>query len=348
MGNRPRLYPGVDSLNEHAITSDDLFSLQRDPGKTLVIGGGYIAIECAGFLRGLGKEVIMVNRSSFLRVMDQDMSFRIVDEMEANGVRVMTQTVPLGAKKLGENLYAVELKTGKDGKTETVEVNTILVAIGRESAPAKAGLDKAGVNYNTSSLKIVGRSDEKERTNVDHIYAVGDCLQDVPELMPVAQKSGKLLAHRIYARMQGLKEDHEIIRKHKMDYDHIPTTVFSETEYSYVGLNEEEAIKKFGDENIEVYHREVTPLQFSIVSGNTKAAYMKVIILKTNNDQVLGIHYMGPSADEVISGYAVAMKLGLRKEHLDSSLGVHPSTSEDLFNLEVTKRSGEDYSKTDC
>jgi len=82
-GNRPRQYPGVPDLEKFAITSDDLFSLDRDPGKTLVIGGGYIAVECAGFLRGLGKEVIMVNRSSFLRVMDDDMSFRIVDDMAA-------------------------------------------------------------------------------------------------------------------------------------------------------------------------------------------------------------------------------------------------------------------------
>ena len=345
-GNRPRYYPGVDSLNKFAITSDDLFSLERDPGATLVIGGGYIAIECAGFLRGLGKPVTMINRSSFLRVMDNDMSFRIVDELEAGGVKVMTETVPLGAKQIGDNLYEVELKTGKD-KVTTVQVNTILIAIGRDSQPEKLKLQNAGVEYDPNSLKIVGRSDERERTSVDHIYAVGDCLLGAPELMPVAQKAGKLLAHRICDRIGGIKPEEEI-KKKNMDYSFIPTVVFSETEYSFVGLNEQEAIKQFGDENIEVYHRELTPLQFSIVPGNTKVAYIKVICLKTHQDKVLGLHYYGPSADEVIGGYAVAMKLGLRKEHLDSSLGVHPSSSEDLFSLEVTKRSGEDYSKTEC
>lgn len=85
-GNRPRDYPGLPELAKYAITSDDLFSLKEDPGKTLVIGGGYIAVECAGFLHGLGKEVIMVNRSTFLRVMDDDMAFRIVDDMEAGGM----------------------------------------------------------------------------------------------------------------------------------------------------------------------------------------------------------------------------------------------------------------------
>jgi pyruvate/2-oxoglutarate dehydrogenase complex dihydrolipoamide dehydrogenase (E3) component len=81
-GNRPRDYPGVESMKKYAVTSDDLFSMKEDPGKTLVVGGGYIALECAGFLNGLGKDVTMINRSTFLRVMDGDMAFRIVDDME--------------------------------------------------------------------------------------------------------------------------------------------------------------------------------------------------------------------------------------------------------------------------
>lgn len=259
----------------------------------------------------------------------------------------MTETVPVGAEKIGENLYEVTLKTGKD-RISKIEVNTILVAIGRDSHPDKMEIKNAGVVYDEWSKKIVGREDEKERSNIDHIYAVGDCLHDVPELMPVAHKAGTLLAHRVRDRLEGLKNEDLIKKTNMMDYDYIPTTVFSETEYSFVGLNEQEAIKKFGDDNVEIYHREVTPLQYSIVPSNTKAAYMKLVCLKSDNDKVIGLHFYGPSADEVISGYAVAMKLGLRKEHLDSSLGVHPSSSEDLFNLDVTKRSGEDYTKSNC
>jgi len=126
------MYPGIPDLDKYAITSDDLFSLNHDPGSTLVIGGGYIAVECAGFLNGLGKEVTMINRSTFLRVMDNDMTFRIIDEMEANGVKIMTQTVPVSVKKIDDNLYEVELKTGND-KISKIQVNTILVAIGRDS-----------------------------------------------------------------------------------------------------------------------------------------------------------------------------------------------------------------------
>ena len=110
-GNRPRDYPGIPDLATYAITSDDLFTLKEDPGKTLVVGGGYIALECAGFLNGLGKEVIMINRSTFLRVMDNDMSFRVVDDMEAHGVKALRHTVLVGVEKLGDKLYEIELKT---------------------------------------------------------------------------------------------------------------------------------------------------------------------------------------------------------------------------------------------
>jgi len=344
-GNRPRMYPGLPELEKYAITSDDLFSLDRDPGKTLVVGGGYIAVECAGFLRGLGKEVLMVNRSSFLRVMDNDMSFRIVDDMEGMGTNVMPNTVPVAVRKTGENLFEVDLKTGD--KITTHEVNTILVAIGRDAQPDKLGLSNAGVDF-AKSLKIQGRKEEIERSSIDNIYAVGDVLEGVPELMPVAQKSGKLVARRIFERLSGVMTEQEILDKFSTDYTYIPTTVFSPTEYSFVGMSEQEAIQEYGEDAIEVYHREVTPLQFSIVKNNMKTAYMKVICNRNDNEKVLGIHYFGPSADEIIAGYAVAMKLGLKKEHLDSSIGVHPSTGEEFFNLDVTKRSGGDYAKSEC
>ena len=113
-------------------------------------------------------------------------------------------------------------------------------------------------------------------------------------------------------------------------------------------MNEEEAVKAYGEANVEIYHREVTPLQLSIVKGNLKSSYMKLICLTSEKEKVIGMHYFGPGADEVIAGYAVAMKLGLRKEHLDSSIGIHPSTSEEFYNMDITKRSGADFAKTEC
>lgn len=141
--------------------------------------------------------------------------------------------------------------------------------------------------------------------------------------------------------------EEEILKKYSTDYRLIPTTVFSPTEYSFIGMSEEEAAKAQGKDNIEVYHRETTPLQYSLYKKNTKIAYMKVIV-DIASDKVLGMHYFGPTADEVIGGFAVAMKLGMTKADLDSTIGIHPSTSEDLFNLDATKRSGDEFRKTEC
>ena len=149
------------------------------------------------------------------------------------------------------------------GKERTIEVDTVLVAIGRDTDPEAFRASVAGIEISESG-KINGRPSEPERTNVDHIYAVGDCLSGVPELMPVAQKSGKLLAHRLASRLHSTHSEAELLESFSTDYNCIPTTVFSPTEYSFVGLTEEEAIREHGEENIEVYHRETVPLELSI------------------------------------------------------------------------------------
>ena len=245
-GLRPRPYEGVPELKEWAITSDDLFSLKDNPGKTLIIGGGYIAIECAGFLRGIGNEVILANRSTFLRVFDQDMASKVESQLEEEGLQLMHHTKIKSVKKLEDKLFEVELeskkkdKEGKEQKVVTkVQVNNILMAIGRDPNPDSFGAKNAGLELDKITRKILGRKEEPERTNIPHIYAVGDSLFGMPELMPVAQKSGKLLAHRVSLRMKNSVPEQEILSKYSTDYRLIPTTIFSPTEYSFVGLTEE-------------------------------------------------------------------------------------------------------------
>jgi len=166
--------------------------------------------------------------------------------------------------------------------------------------------------------------------------------------MPVAQKSGKLLAQRIYEAKKGEMSKDQILGLYNMDYSHIPTTIFSTNEYSYIGKNEEEAIKERGEEHIEIYQKEVTPLESSICSHSKATAFMKVICDKEKDDLVIGMHYLGPSAGEVINGFALGMKLGMRKVDLDDTVGIHPTVSENMLNLDVTKKSGESFEQTDC
>ena len=280
------------------------------------------------------------------------MARKVTEQLEEEGIELKSNTVIKSVEKIEERVFNIVLETRLlDNVTiEKIQVNTILMAIGRDPNPSSYGADSIGIELDKGTKKILGRKEEPERTNFDHIYAVGDIVQGVPELMPVAQKSGKLLAKRIHLRLNNkdLKiEEKDILKQWSTDYNLIPTTVFSPTEYSFIGLSEEEAINAFGADNVEVYHRETTPLQYSIYKNNTKVAYMKVIV-DTTSDKVVGLHYFGPSADEVVGGFSVAMKLGMTKRDLDWTIGIHPSTSEDLFNLDVTKRSGEEFRKTEC
>ena len=148
--------------------------------------------------------------------------------------------------------------------------------------------------------------------------------------------------------MKDSASEEELLKSFSTNYNCIPTTVFSPTEYSFVGLTEEDAIAMHGEDNIEVYHREVVPLEYSIYKHNDKTAYLKVITMREGEQRVIGIHYFGPTAEEVIAGLALGMKLGMTKRDLDFHIGIHPSVSEDFYNLDITKRSKKDFRKTEC
>uniref|UniRef100_A0A8C7XYG8 thioredoxin-disulfide reductase (NADPH) n=1 Tax=Oryzias sinensis TaxID=183150 RepID=A0A8C7XYG8_9TELE len=198
-GERPR-YLDIPGDREYCITSDDLFSLPYCPGKTLVIGASYVALECGGFLAGLGLDVTVMVRSILLRGFDQDMANRAGDHMEEHGVKFIRKFVPV---KVGGQLEAGtpgRLKvTAKSTETDEImegEYNTVLIAVGRNACTERIGLDKAGVRVNPKNGKIP--VNDEEQTNVPHIYAIGDILEGKWELTPVAIQAGKLLARRLY------------------------------------------------------------------------------------------------------------------------------------------------------
>jgi len=178
---------------------------------------------------------------------------------------------------------------------------------------------------------------EKDQTTVPHIYALGDVAKGRPELTPSAIMAGKLLAKRLY-------EGYTML----MDYVNIPTTVFTPVEYGCIGLSEEDALKKFGDNNIEVYHSFFTPLEFYLPDKDIGECYIKLICNKLDNERIVGFHIFGPNAGEITQGYAVAMKMGVTKNDLLNTVGIHPTVSEEVVTVRITKSSGLDPKKTGC
>uniref|UniRef100_A0A8D1YLP0 thioredoxin-disulfide reductase (NADPH) n=2 Tax=Sus scrofa TaxID=9823 RepID=A0A8D1YLP0_PIG len=197
-GERPR-YLGIQGDKEYCITSDDLFSLPYCPGTTLVVGASYVALECAGFLAGLGLDVTVMVRSVLLRGFDQEMAERVGSYMEQHGVRFLRKFVPVEVQQLEKGSPGkLKVMAKSTEGPETIEgvYNTVLLAIGRDSCTKKMGLEKIGVKINEKSGKIP--VNDVEQTNVPYVYAVGDVLEGKPELTPIAVQAGKLLARRLF------------------------------------------------------------------------------------------------------------------------------------------------------
>lgn len=333
-GGRPK-YPDIPGA-EHGISSDDLFSLPHNPGKTLLVGASYIALECAGFLAALGCDTTVMVRSILLRGFDQQMAVKIGEYMEEHGVNMVRECVPTSMERIEEGAPGKVKVTGKynDGTEFVDEFNTVIFAIGRDACTNKIGLDKVGVKLNPKNGKIL--HDEKEATNIPNIYAIGDVLDDKPELTPMAIQSGKLLARRLCGVSEVLT-----------DYINVCTTVFTPLEYGCCGLSEEEAIEKYG-EDVEVYHQNFQPLEWTVAHRPENSCYCKVLCVKSQNMKVVGFHYLGPNAGEVTQGFGIALKMGATKADFDNLVGIHPTTAENFTTMDITKSSGVDASASGC
>lgn len=332
VGGRPKPLdiPG----GEHAISSDDLFSLQKAPGKTLVVGASYVALECAGFLAGLGYDTTVMVRSILLRGFDQQCANMIGDHMESHGVKFIRPATPTKITKTDDGKLVVTFLNADTGAEHTETYDTVFTATGRYADTQKLNLTAAGVQTDKDGkVPCAG-----EQTNVPHIYAIGDVVTGNPELTPVAISAGRLLARRIYGKsVEG------------MDYDKIPTTVFTPLEYGAIGLSEEAAIAKFGEENIEVYHSNFTPLEWTVVEGRPQnACYAKLIVNKKDAKRVVGFHILGPNAGEITQGWACAIRLGATYESFIQTVGIHPTMAEEFTTLSITKSSGASADKGGC
>ncbi|VDN59337.1 unnamed protein product [Dracunculus medinensis] len=301
-GLRPR-FPDVPGAKECCISSDDLFSLPYNPGKTLCVGASYISLECAGFLNGLGNDVTVMVRSILLRGFDQDLAEKIRKIMLEQGVKFVP-AVPVKYERIQEPTDSkpgvVRVYTERileDGTKETVtdEFNTVLMAIGRDAVTDDLGLDTINVERSKTG-KIIGRREQS--ISCPYVYAIGDVLSGCPELTPVAIQAGRVLMRRIFTGNSELTE-----------YDSIPTTVFTPLEYGCCGLSEEKAIELYGKDNINVYHNKFIPLEYTVPERTEKDhCYCKLVCLKNQQDLVLGYHILAPNAGEITQGFAIAFK----------------------------------------
>jgi len=243
----------------------------------------------------------------------------------------MRNTSPLSFDKKDDKIL-VKYKTGEVISEQLYD--TVLLATGRRADTELLGLEKSGVDYDVTDGKIP--VNDNEQTNVDNIYAIGDVAKDRLELTPVAAMSGRTVARKLSGQQS------------VMDHKLVPTTVFTPLEYSCVGYSEEEALEKYGEDNIEAFHAYYRPLEFNICDKSSENCYIKLICMSDFPRKILGLHFVGPNAGEVMQGFACAIKAGLTYDHLISTMGIHPTCAEEIVRLNITKRSGKDPKVTGC
>ncbi|XP_014258548.1 thioredoxin reductase 1, cytoplasmic-like isoform X2 [Cimex lectularius] len=329
VGGRP-MYLDAVGAEKCCITSDDLFSLKSNPGRTLVIGGGHIAVECASFLNVFGCEVKVLVPDQFLEHVDSGMAERLKSHMETRGVEFF-----IGARLhsfgMDSNKILVQ-GVAKDGESFSELFDCVILDVGRCANTYGINLDKIGIETEPKFGKVI--VNERDRTTVSNIFAIGDCSTrgGGGDLCMVARKEGVYFARRLYKMTDA-----------SIDYNTIPYTIFTTLEYGYVGLTEENARKKFGDD-VEVYHNLFQPYISRAAQRFDSRSYIKLITLKTlgNKEKILGIHILAPNAGEIIQGYALALKLGATKESLDALAVTFPTVGDFLNDLSITVTSGEE------
>ena len=293
-------------------SSDDVFAWEELPESVAILGAGYIAVELAGVLHALGvKTDLFVRRDRPLRGFDSYIVESLVQEMENTGLNLHTHKVPA---KLEETEQGIRIHF-EDGSTHTA--SQVIWATGRRPNVEGLQLEKAGVTLNERGFIQV---DEYQNTVVDGIYALGDVTGE-KELTPVAIKAGRTLSERLFNGKTNAK----------MDYTTIPTVVFSHPAIGTVGLTEEEAIKEYGQENVKVYTSKFASM-YSAVTSHRQEARFKLVTAGAD-EKVVGLHGIGYGVDEMIQGFAVAIKMGATKADFDTTVAIHPTGSEEFVTM---------------
>ena len=301
-------WPQVPAIagHEHAITSNEVFFLERLPRRALLVGGGYIAVEFASIFNGLGVETTLAYRGvHLLRGFDADLATHLTEEMAKKGVRIRLQANPVRIQPDRTVVFA-------DGTSEPYDL--VMFATGRRPNTASLGLERAGVALAEDGAV---RVDAYSKSSVDSIWAIGDVTNRV-NLTPVATAEGMWLARTLFGN-----------EPTPVDHENVPTAVFSDPNVSTVGLSEETARERFGA--VDVYKSGFRALKHTL-GDRTEKTFMKLVV-DGASQRVVGAHMVGPDAGEIIQGIAVAVKLGVTKPQLDATIGIHPTAAEEFVTL---------------
>ncbi|MDH5407222.1 MAG: glutathione-disulfide reductase, partial [Gammaproteobacteria bacterium] len=311
----PGGYPVVPDVPgaEHGLTSDGFFALNEQPKRVAVVGAGYIAVELAGVLNGLGSEVSMLLRKDhFLGSFDAMLRETLMEEMVNVGVNIMPRINIDRVEKLADGTLTIHCAGGV-----TLEgFDALIWAIGR--APNIEPLNLAAAGVETDAHGYIP-TDEFQQTNVEQVYAVGD-VTGRAQLTPVAIAAARRLSDRLFNNMPD----------RKLDYENIPTVMFSHPPIGTIGLSEEEARQIHGD-SVRIYQASFTAMYHALTEYPQKTA-MKLVCVGAK-EQVIGCHVIGHGADEMVQGFAVAIKMGATKRDFDNTVAIHPTSSEELVTM---------------
>ena len=297
------------NASKNIITSDDAFDIKKLPNKILILGGGYIAVEFASIFKGLGVDVtISIRSKNILKGFDDDVVDRLTNSMKEKGIKFINETFPTDISFKNKNFY-VSFKKGS-----TQKYDLVMEALGRVPNIESLNLKAAKVKISKNNSIIVNNH---FKTSNKNLFAIGDVIDRV-QLTPVAIAEAMNLVENMFRKT-----------KKKFHYNNIPTAVFSNPNYAFVGLTEADARKKY--KKIEVFTSSFRPLKLSLSKLNEKV-FIKLIVNKLN-DKILGLHYLGENAAEIIQGFSVAVVKGLKKADLDETIGIHPTSAEEIVTL---------------
>jgi glutathione reductase (NADPH) len=299
---------------ELGLVSDDLFTLKAMPRRVAVIGGGYIGLEFAGLLRGLGAEVEVFYRGELpLRGFDGDLRTAVVEAMEGQGIGMNSGVMPTRIAKLADHLLVTF------GSNFVREVDAVFFCTGRAPNTAGLGLEAAGVTLGRNGAILV---DDDHATNIPHIFAIGD-VTDKLNLTPMATAVGHALADTLYGN-----------NPRRASYENVPTAVFTSPPIGTVGLSEEEAALRGP---VEIYLSRFTPMRHTISKRAGRRTMMKLVV-DQKTQRVLGAHMLGEDAAEIMQGIGIAVVMGATKQDFDRTIGIHPTAAEEFVTLRTRTR----------